>query len=543
MKEPPKKPGMARGLGFKRWEKALIGLSALLFVVSSAFYFSGISLRKYVLGWDDEPKMEQVGVLSSKKGELRRLRNSSTEFETILPNQTLYNYDTIITGQSSGGTVSLDDGSTIELGPNTMVRLIYETRLSLQGISRQSLVNVVAGQVKGKSKERTVVLKTKEKVIPVSSEAQEAVQVKPAAPVFLDPASIAAIAPSPPPPPTPTPAPTPPPEPISTPEPTPSPTPRATPTPTPTPTPVPIKVVPISPAPNARLRLDRMSEELTKEIEFSWDVSPGSLPLVLIVQNGKNEILHRQVVEPQSERASTKLRFSEPGTYVWGLRHANGEKFSKPVVQTFAIEPVFEGIELLNPLVGGAELNSSAYSGEHLDNFDITFRWKPHPKAKSSRILLLASANSSRPIFSKVVQGNYYTFNKDKVYDGQIYFQIESQLPGGFIARSVARPFIFNFLPPVPISPKSGSTKSIQKVSSGEDTLLLTWQKTNFTDYYEIEISTDPKFEKPLLKKEVTENFFLLKSLSLGRYWWRVRSHSKSMASPYSKPLDITVVD
>src|SRR6478672_7986958 len=105
---------MRRRFDFKAWEWLLIALAIFLLAGSSTLYVSGISLRRWLLGWNDDTTAEQIGKMGLKKGTLRRQLNSETEFRDLNTQEPLYNYDTVVTGPDSNATLELDDGSTIE---------------------------------------------------------------------------------------------------------------------------------------------------------------------------------------------------------------------------------------------------------------------------------------------------------------------------------------------------------------------------------------------------------------------------------------------
>jgi hypothetical protein len=71
--------------------------------------------------------------------------------------------------------------------------------------------------------------------------------------------------------------------------------------------------------------------------------------------------------------------------------------------------------------------------------------------------------------------------------------------------------------------------------------VLITWQKTNFTDFYELELAQDAAFAKIITKEKLRDNFYVYRSPVPGKYWWRVRGSSGTTMSPESAPLQFTV--
>jgi hypothetical protein len=142
----------------------------------------------------------------------------------------------------------------------------------------------------------------------------------------------------------------------------------------------------------------------------------------------------------------------------------------------------------------------------------------------------------------KTLKTPEYTFNKNKIFVGQFYYKISAKLKSGFVAVSKAQNFAYSFLAPAQVIPKHNAIFSNKSLQTSEGRVLMTWQKTNFTIGYELEICTDEKFTKPYLKKNLNENYFILAQPKPGQYWWRVRSFSETLSSPMSPASAFTVL-
>jgi hypothetical protein len=134
-----------------------------------------------------------------------------------------------------------------------------------------------------------------------------------------------------------------------------------------------------------------------------------------------------------------------------------------------------------------------------------------------------------------------YTFNKDKVYSGRIYYRVLANMPGGFVMRSRIEPFSFVFLAPATVIPLDGSVVGPAKLKAEGDSVLFTWQKTNFTEAYELEIARDPEFKSIVQKLKLPENFYAYEHPQAGDYYWRVKSLARNLWSPFSKPAKVSV--
>jgi hypothetical protein len=109
------------------------------------------------------------------------------------------------------------------------------------------------------------------------------------------------------------------------------------------------------------------------------------------------------------------------------------------------------------------------------------------------------------------------------------------------VARSVLKPFVFTFMAPSPVVPANKSVITAQILEEESDSILMTWEKTNFTDWYELQIATDPEFKSLVTTRRHRENFYIFKSPPTGHFYWRVRSSSKSLISSFSPAFELQV--
>ncbi len=542
---------MKREFEFKKWEVGLMAIAALLFAGSSYLYFSGVSIRHRFLGWQDEADTEPVGKLANADGSIQRQLFNGTDFQNVFSGTPLFNLDTIVTGPDGRATITMNDGGSIDLGPNTMVRLAFESRLSLDGISRSANVQVVAGNVTGQAQKQKIVIKTRDQVIAINKQTKETIRiasaplVKPTPVATPTPAAkpalislfnaITGTAPSP------TPSPTvqvaAAPSPVA---PSPSPSPvliaRASPSPSPSPSlapPVRIQVKMIAPRLNEVLSAPNGSDKPSVEAQFEWQTEPADLEtrLILTKTTQKDPIVEKDFRGEQGKTAY-KYKFESPGQYEWELMVTDKRlPVPKRLKSRFQVRPEFEAIELLPPLIGGKEISNNELNGEMLQEFDITLRWKKYRRADDYTILVTERPDSPKPMVQRKTEEVEYRFNRNKVYNRQFYYLVKAQLPSGFVATSKSQVFNFVFLPPKLVVPESGARLSLAGLNGN---LLMTWQKTNFTKGYEIQISRDPRFQVVALQKKVSENFLIFTPPGAGTYYWRVKSFSSGVESTFS---------
>ncbi|MGZ3687062.1 MAG: hypothetical protein ACXWPM_03790 [Bdellovibrionota bacterium] len=535
---------MFKKFQLKKWESALVVISILIFFASLLAYVSGFPMRNYIFGLqDDEGSQFQVGKLGEKNGDLRRQLVTEAEFKSIDTSAPLYNLDTIVTGPDSGAKVLLEDGGVIELGPNTMVKLAFDSRLTLGGITRSANVNVLAGTVTGESKTQKITLRSRDQVVPVTREGPKTVRVAsnlapppqrtlPAtAPTPRIAKIVPAVAPSPN---------------ISA-LPSPAPLPSASPSPK-----IPPKLVVkptmklelLNPKNGARLSVAKGSKEPQVPILFGWKfqgVVPNlkmSIAVTKLGRSSRTEVLHHPV-DSEGGGGSYSWIARAPGNYEWQLLGERGEPLPLIGAQNaraqFYIEPEFEGIEVLDALVGGQAGSSNLLKGDLIKNFDITLHWKPYGDQKAYHIWFGANAKATKALLEKDLKTSEYSLNKGKLFTGTIYYRVTTKHSTGFIVSSGPQRFMFNFLPPILVVPEDKISYTKKQLRRDDNSILFTWQKTNFTDLYELEIGLDPDFKQSWVKRTVKENYFVLKAPQPGKYFWHVRSFSKDFPSGFSK--------
>ena len=385
--------------------------------------------------------------------------------------------------------------------PTPWCACTFSAKLTLGGISRAATVDVVAGTVKPDNENKVVIRKAAH---------------------LIEPPRVAVVAP-------------------------------AKPKPKPTPTVVPklIKGIElIAPRQGTQLVLDKGTLVPQKPVSFTWRVSPSDRSVQFTLwklgspkRDATRTRVFQDTVSDKAGQGVVNFTLDSPGSYEWELRGPKGEPIRgvKRTAAVFTLDPSFEAIVPLEPLVGGELLSSSRLSGRQLKNFDITLRWDPYPGARKYVVSVKTKANAGKPVIEKLVAQSQYQFNKDRVYSGQIFFEVSAPLKNGFVAHSPLKPFVFTFLAPALVVPANHAVITAETLENEGDTILITWQKTNFTDWYELEVAKDADFKTVVQRKKLKENYFLFKSPEAAKYFWHVRSSTKSVVSPYSLSNDLTV--
>ena len=512
-----------RRFNFKIWEIIVILSAVFLFSFSCFIYLKNISIRKYFSGSDDEEGQVLIGHLSKKSGSLKRQLLGESEFKALDINGPLYNMDILVTGPESGATLQLDESGLVELGPNTMIRLAFQTNLALDGISRVGKVNVVVGQVTGKSGTRQLVISSKEGVTLLKPNTLKSVEAQDVQTRVAQQALKPAPSPS-----------------VSA-------TPRLSFTPEEADR---IKI--LSPSQGEKLVADILEPIPGRNVKFTWTMSPpaGKSQLTLwrrseFSSNEKDprEKVFSQVYSAYLGQGSAYIKVQRPGNYEWEIRGPEGQMISweKNTNSSFQIDPEVRAIRVRPPLVGGKPLSSNQVVGRVLKKFDITLEWEKYSIAKEYKVTIATSPSEQKPLLEKNLTTERFTFNKDKVLSGDIFYKIVSHLDTGFNVSSGFQKFSFRFDPPNLAVPKENFVISKAALSNEGNRIMLTWQHTNFTQFYEVEIAKDAAFKSIYARKTQKENFFIFPRPLVGKYWWHVRSQAKDFWSPMSPARTIEV--
>lgn len=540
-------------LKLKTWEKALALFSVILFLISFYWYLTDFPLKNYLwTGLEDEESQSYVGQIFKKEGQVRRLKAGELEFKNVDQGNDLFNKDTLVTHEGSQATFLLQDGSQIELGANAMVRLSFVPEASITGIQRIAKVDVVSGQVTGRARKKKIVVRFGTKEVAITKNQAKIVKAPPPPTPAPKPLSPNAVAP--------------PieqelvvietaPLPIEEVLPLPSPSPALTVNPSPAPSPSPSpSVQPItkiksltvlSPKDSSTLKIPPQSSIAEMPVTFRWKQIPNLVHLKLNLKGPQPSFFKEEIIIPTQKEAALILPLNFPGLYRWELTPAEPLTEFAPGIKNqfeFTIAPEFQGIEVLEPLITGEKRATNQIRNRVLKKFEALLRWSPFPDVKEYAIRFYKSEEATEPNSEKTTNKTEYLLLKEKIFSGMVYYEIHAQTSTGFHVFSKRSTFVFNFLPPALTSPANHYSFSIRQSTSGEE-LLLTWQKTNFTQEYEIEIANNSQMKKPLIQETQEDNFYLFTAPKhkTQQYWWRVKSLGKGYSSSFSEIRTFTV--
>lgn len=472
-------------------DSILIAIGAFLAVSAAFLMIVGFSLEKPELTFP-------VGKVSAAKGTALRQLESESEYRPIgvdtgaIAGQdpgVVYNRDTVLTGSTSTLRIQFDSGAWVEMENDTMIRLLFDAG------PEKGRIQVIAGRVRGSGID--VESRDGQKWIPLANQIEM-----------------------------------------------------------------------VSPREGERLRIEDPAVPLTRVVRFEWKLPvPAGVMEVRLIYLGldRSEPSHaltaeafagpqgavvqpeifRRVIGAKNAMASTFVPLSRPGIYEWELRDAWGNVV--PAVQgvkglielkrKFTLSPELELIQVHEPLVAGKLIKTNLYQGEPLRAADLTLRWASFGGSGKYMVDLLDMVGSRVPFQRREAESETLTIGQEQVSKWNFHYRVLTAYTGGFVAVSKPVPFRFEIVAPVAVFPPPQAELSLAQLKKTDrGGLMLTWERTYFSDAYLIEVSQDPGFSRAEVAKTVKHNFITLKGLKPGRYHWRVKAVGLKRESTWSQP-------
>ncbi|NDG85154.1 MAG: hypothetical protein EBX52_08990, partial [Proteobacteria bacterium] len=140
-------PSQSRSL-----ERAVLGFG-ILFIAGPAVIFGlNIEITERFFGAKDVLSQSNIGEIIRPKNVVKKKGNEDSAYGSARQGDPIYVGDTVMTGKESFTRVTLSDGSVLDLGPETLVRIEPVRSFSLKGIKKKLKITVEAGAVKAKTK-------------------------------------------------------------------------------------------------------------------------------------------------------------------------------------------------------------------------------------------------------------------------------------------------------------------------------------------------------------------------------------------------------
>ncbi len=527
-------PQITARQGFKSWELALLLLAVPVFLMAVAMYVTDFPvLRKYVLHFEQTTTTgARVGQLASATGKVRRQRATESEFLPIDPGEVLHNQDTVVTDPGVSAAVRLDDGGTIELAADTMVKLAFDTEFSIGGITRQANVELVTGAVTGQATERKIVVRTttgktatlgaeslkqvvrEEPVVPKKVEmVAEAIPVKiieaKLPPAIEIPAAEKIVELAPPPPP-------------------------------PKPKILPATLSSLAPAPGARVAPSSKAATGRERIALEFETSRANGKYRLRLKTSGAWLGGTLLDETAAARAgkvSVPVFLDKPGSYEWSIDDLDAN--TSLGTHAFELTTDFEGITLLDATAPGSRGLTNAISADLITSFPgFLLAWNPVPDARSYEVSVFRDERGKTTVLTAEASEPRLLFKKGELTTESFYFRVSARLKSGFRALSPIGKFRLSFQPPTLARP---ADRAAIASTPPRTPVLLTWSHTNFTSQYLVQISRSATFDDMEVSRSVTDNFFSYVPREPGTYYWRVRAIAPKAKSEFAPARNFTM--
>ncbi|MBL7715732.1 MAG: hypothetical protein JNL01_09715 [Bdellovibrionales bacterium] len=456
-------------LGVPLYEKIAIGVALFLALMVLLLSTSSQRIRYWIFGTYDASLMsEPIALVSSFTGRCERKPSENFVYDAVTPNQSLYIDDTIVSGPQSECVFVLKPDLEIRMGPDSLLKLTREMALASFDFSQLS-----GGDGKIKIKKTQEDWSTKFKAVATVPKV-----VAPPKPIETFSVTKA------------------PPVPVQV-------APSATPSPSVLPFVksniqwlVPPKAGSVKPT-AAQARAGKVVTQIRFKLEKAL---PGSM-LEIVADTGANAKGVLQPIQSAADGSATvPVAFAKPGYYV--TRVLDSQK----------------------RVVGENRITVQAAAENALKLLDPTWipqirlHWEQVP-AKHYKVRITTAQGA--PVTSTQVTEPSVLFPE---FDplSQYDYKIAAVLRSGFELESPTQRVKFKIPPPVVREPKEGEVVTLEKGKKS----LVTWNTTDRTKSYLLEIASDPKFQMVMFAKTVLINFSELYVIQPGNYYARVSSNT-----------------
>lgn len=282
-----------------------------------------------------------------------------------------------------------------------------------------------------------------------------------------------------------------------------------------------------------------ITETAQKSVSFSWtgeSISRAKARWEISTDPGFRRVLQQSTVTSGSiERAL------QPGIYYWRLAYV--DESGKPTVSSVSRFQIIrkESIRIFTP-TPRQNFVISPGSGSLLVNFS----WSKVELVSAYRVELSQSENFSPILTSKETKNNSIGF--DGLAEGNYFVRVvgKSALDGEVDSVSEVNSFSISrrmeLERPILIEPTQNRT--ILSDSIPDSGLLLSWKDQSEFSQYKLEISSTPGFENRLVEKSLSTNFFRWTGqIQSGKYFWRITGTSKMGESKQSESFAFSVTE
>jgi hypothetical protein len=143
-------------------ETAILLAGILMILGPGMLMVLNIQITEKFFGAKDILAQSSIGEISKPRKVVRKKGEDDSAYLKAKQGDPVFEGDTVITGKDSSAKVALSDGTVLELGPESMIRIEPVRSFSIGGIKKKFEVTVETGAIKAKAKSNSapVVLKS-----------------------------------------------------------------------------------------------------------------------------------------------------------------------------------------------------------------------------------------------------------------------------------------------------------------------------------------------------------------------------------------------
>ncbi|WCL48064.1 FecR family protein [Leptospira sp. GIMC2001] len=262
----------------------------------------------------------------------------------------------------------------------------------------------------------------------------------------------------------------------------------------------------------------------SQRVKFSWssDESKKNLPVSIEIAS---DIGFRRIIKKADLKQSSFETDLVPGSYYWRLKYKEKGIDESTATSRFTLLKT-ENIRIFTPTSGQV---ISYLQGSSIP--PVSFSWSKIDLANSYKVEIAKDRSFASALATKETRNNSIAFNDLEV--GTYFFRItgKSSLQDQKDIVSEIGSFSIGIKTEVEapqlLDPQNG--KSIEKIAVPETGLFFAWKDNKDYASFTLTVGNDPNISNPILTETVKTNYFKWKNdIAPGKYYWKIVGTAKS---------------
>lgn len=149
-------------------ERAILGLGIVFILIPLLLEAIGFRFTDRFMNTKDLLNQSPIGEVLRQRKTVRKRAEDSSVFAPLVPGDSIFVGDRVLTGKESSARITLSDGNILELGPESLIRIEPIRAVGIGGIKRKLKITLESGTVKAAVRSQSspvVVENTKGEVI------------------------------------------------------------------------------------------------------------------------------------------------------------------------------------------------------------------------------------------------------------------------------------------------------------------------------------------------------------------------------------------